>query len=93
MEPIGSQWFRVFPSCGGASLGKNFACGLKIECDRDRGLAGMVPFAMTFMLIALMKAVQLRRLGAVTALARALLNGMREGGLAPEEWMPEGSTD
>ena len=53
----------------------------------------MVPFAMTFMLIALMKAVQLRRLGAVTALARALLNGMREGGLAPEDWMPEGSTD
>ncbi len=60
---------------------------------KHRGLAGMVPFAMTFMLIALMKAVQLRRLGAVTALARALLNGMREGGLAPEDWMPEGSTD
>lgn len=60
---------------------------------KHRGLAGMVPFAMTFMLIALMKAVQLRRPGAVTALARALLNGMREGGLAPEDWMPEGSTD
>ena len=56
---------------------------------KHRGLAGMVPFAATFTLIALLKAVQLRRPSAVVSLGRALVSGMREGAQAPQDWMPD----
>lgn len=60
---------------------------------KHRGIAGVVPFAAVFILIAVKTAIQLRQAPAVLALGRALLEGVREGARPPEDWLPETAQD
>ena len=56
---------------------------------KHRGLAGVVQFAATFLMMAAKTAIKLRRPRVMVALGRALLRGVREGALPPEDWLPQ----
>ena len=56
---------------------------------KHRGLAGVVQFAVTFLMMAAKTAIKLRRPRVMVALGRALLRGVREGALPPEDWLPQ----